>query len=275
MSPTELPTPFADLNTVLDELVASQRAVLGGSFVGTYLQGSLAVGGFDQYSDVDWIVAVQQELSDTQVDALQAMHGRIYDLESEWAKHLEGSYFPVDVLRDHARSGRDLWYLDHGARSLERSDHCNTVVVRWTVREHGIALAGPEPAALIDGITTRVLRRDIYGTINVWGRQLLADPEPYRNRFYQGFIVLSYCRMLHELFLADTRSKRAGAEWAKLRLDPAWADLIDAAWDTRPDPARQVRTRPDPDAWQRTLEFVAYVMEESEQVWSHLQPGDT
>lgn len=270
MNSARNPTPYPDLNDVLQELVASQRRVLGDTFVGMCLQGSFAVGGFDQHSDVDWIVAIQEELSAAQVDSLQALHPRIYDLDSEWARHLEGSYFPVDILRDYGRSGEELWYLDHGARSLVRSDHCNTVVVRWTVREYGVALAGPEPATLTDPIPAQVLRRDIYETLNHWGRIILDEPEQYRNRFYQGYIVLNYARMLHDLVSGDTGSKRAGAEWAKSALDPKWIDLIDSAWETRPDPARQVRTRPDPEAYQRTLGFVAYVMEESEKVGARL-----
>src|SRR5437667_4736706 len=65
------------------------------------------------------------------------MHERIYNLDCAWAQHLEGSYFPKGVLKDYSQRGKQLWYLDHGSRSLVRSDHCNTVVVRWVVRELG------------------------------------------------------------------------------------------------------------------------------------------
>lgn len=131
------PTPYADLNQVLRELVSRIIDVLEGDFVGAYLQGSFAIGDFDQHSDVDFIVVLKGELSTLQVDRLQVLHDRIYMLEPEWAKHLEGSYFPREVLRDPSMSGRELWYLDHGARSLIRSDHCNTILVRWILRERG------------------------------------------------------------------------------------------------------------------------------------------
>ena len=68
--------------------------VLGENFVGAYLQGSFAVGEFDRHSDVDFIIVVEEELSDDQVLALQIMHERIFNLECEWARHLEGSYYP-------------------------------------------------------------------------------------------------------------------------------------------------------------------------------------
>lgn len=234
-------TPYPELNQVLEDLVTRMQGILGDDFVGVYLQGSFALGDFDEHSDVDFVVAVEDELTCGQVDALQVMHGAVYDLDSQWSIHLEGSYFPREVLRDPARAGADLCYLDHGARSLVRSDHCNKLHVRWIVREHGVVLAGPAPGSLIDPIPEDALRSEFFGTLNHWGRVILDDPAPYRNRFYQGFIVLNYGRMLHDLHRGYPGSKREGAEWAKSALDPSWSDLIDRAWDTRPDPGWQVR----------------------------------
>jgi len=258
-----LPTPYPELNAVLRELAASVQAILGDTFVAACLQGSFAVGDFDLHSDVDFIIVVAHELSDVQVQALQAMHERIYRLDCEWAQHLEGSYFPKEVLRRSDQRGTPLWYLDHGSRSLVRSDHCNTVVVRWTVREHGIALAGPSPATLVDPIPVETLRQEIRATIRHWGQQILDEPEPYNNRFYQTFIVLSYCRMLHDLHTGSVGSKRAGAEWAKAILDAAWAGLIDRAWDGRPNPAVSVRQPADLADFRNTLEFVKYIINAS------------
>ena len=129
-----VPTPYRELNAVLQELVESVRAALGNSFVAACLQGSFAVGDFDRHSDVDFIVAMEDELSDAQVHALQAMHERIYNLDCAWAQHLEGSYFPKDVLRHYTQRSKPLWYLDNGSRSLIESEHDNTIVVRWVVR---------------------------------------------------------------------------------------------------------------------------------------------
>src|SRR6267143_1728137 len=74
------PTPYSELNEVLEELVASTKSVLGQALVGAYLQGSFAVGDFDRHSDADFVFVVADELSDSQVDALQAVHRRIYGL---------------------------------------------------------------------------------------------------------------------------------------------------------------------------------------------------
>jgi hypothetical protein len=263
MSDVAVPTPYPDLNEILRAFVDGVRLALGDSFIGAYLQGSFAVGDFDLHSDVDFVIAVRDELTDAQVAALQEIHRRIYDLPSEWAKHLEGSYFPVAILRNHDRSGLPLWYLDHGGQTLVRSDHCNTVPVRWIVREHGIALAGPTPDSLVDPIPTDVLRQHIARAIADWGREILYAPDRYRNRFYQGFIVLNLSRMLHDLVAGDVGSKRAGANWVKSNFDPKWAGLIDRAWRGRPNPAVSVREPADSADFAMTLDFVAFIVEQS------------
>ncbi len=253
-------TPFPELDMVLRELVSSVREIMCDSFVAAYLQGSFAVGGFDEHSDCDFVIVVRTEVSDSQLRNLQRMHKRIFDLDMKWAKHLEGSYFPEAILRDYTRIGTNLWYLNHGHSKLVRSNHCNTVVVRQTLREKGVILSGPRPSTLIDPIPVEVLRREILAVINDWGREILADPERFNNRFYQSFIVLSYCRMLHDLHTGVVGTKRAGAEWARRSLDQSWAGLIDRTWAARPNPAVSVRQPADKVDYDRTLEFIKEVM---------------
>jgi 3-methyladenine DNA glycosylase/8-oxoguanine DNA glycosylase len=54
-------------------------------------------------------------------------------------------------------------------------------------------------------------------------------------------------------------------QWGLLpQLDPSWSDLIDATWAGRPDPARQVREPADPEAFERILRFIEYVMDQSQ-----------
>src|SRR5438067_2158830 len=136
------PTRFPELNQVLRTLVSWIQDTLPDAFVGFYLQGSFALGDFDDHSDVDFVVLVRDEL------------------------------------------------------------------------------------------------------------------EPSPNRFYQGFILRNYCRMLHARGRGYPGSKREGAEWAKSAFKSSWSPLIDRAWATRPDPARQAREPADDEDFKQTLAFV-------------------
>lgn len=240
--------------------MSSVRQILRDNFVASYLQGSFAVGDFDEHSDCDFAVVINRELSGAQLHDLQVMHQRIYDLDMPWAKALEGSYFPKTILCDYGLSGSDLWYLDNGHSELERSNHCNKVVVKWILREKGVIVSGPKPSRLIEPIPVEVLRREMLAVIRGWGQRILADPERFNNRFYQSFIVLSYCRMLHDVHTGVVGSKRSGAEWAKNNLDQSWAGLIDRTWAGRPNPAVSIRQPADEADFNSTLELVKEVM---------------
>ena len=258
---TSHPTPDLELNGVLRELVTSVQAILGDTFVGAYLQGSFATGGWDIHCDVDFGVAIDREISETDLAALQAMHARIYDLESNWAQHLEGSYFPKETLRRGDPTKAPLLYLDNASRELVRSDHDNTLVVRWVVRERGITLAGPDPRELIDPVLADDLRQEVLATMRDWAQEIFADPNQVNNRWAQPFIVLSYCRMLYTLETGRIESKPVGARWAKKTLDSRWADLIQRAWEERPNPSLKVRQQADPGDLERTLDFIRYALD--------------
>jgi hypothetical protein len=144
------------------------------------------------------------------------------------------------------------------------------ILVRWIVRNQGITLAGPAGETVVDPIPIPHLREEIRSIIVEWGNEILADPDRFRNRFYQGYLVLNFCRMLHDLIQGQPGSKRAGAEWGKANLDSAWSGLIDRAWDCRPNPAVSVRTPPDASSFEATLRFVQFIIEESERRLSHL-----
>lgn len=255
------PTPYHDLNRVLHALATSIRELLAESFIGVYLQGSFAVGDFDLHSDVDFVAIIQHELTEAQVEALQVIHERVYGMNSRWAKHIEGSYFPIDVFRKSPKYGETLWYIDNGSRTLERSDHCNTCVVRFVVREQGITLAGPSPDILIDSVSKDALRQEIYTKMQTWGKEILHVPEWVNNRFYQAYIVLSYCRMLHDLHRGQIGSKLAGAEWVIYNgLAKEWDSLIERSWARRTNPANWVRLPADPDDFEATLLFVRHII---------------
>lgn len=250
---------------MLHDLVTSVQSILADDFVGSYLHGSFALGEYDIHSDVDFLVAVEREVDKAELAALQAMHGRIYDLDSDWAKHLEGSYFAKGTLRRHDPASEPLHYLDNTSRELIRSKHDDTLVVRWVVRECGVVLAGPAPDELIDPISADDLRMEVLSTMRDWGQEIFANPDQMSNRWYQPFAVLSYCRMLQTMHTGRVESKPAAVRWAEDALDSRWAGLIQRAWDERPNPSTKVKQQADPDELKSTLEFIEYALAASGQ----------
>lgn len=250
-----------EIVVLLDQLVEGSRNLLAENFIGAWLQGSSATGNFDEHSDIDFIVGIAHDLSMEELHPLQEFHLHLYNHESPWAKHLEGSYIPRDILRDYNLAGKDVWYLDHGSTSFKRSAHDNTIAVKWILREKGVVLAGPNPQELMNPIPVSELRLDIYRTFANWAAAIFENHEEIGSHFYQTFAVLSYCRMLHDIHPGEISSKRDGAEWAKAHLDPKWHDLIDEAWLGRPNPAVSARRPAQPEDVRRTIELIRILVD--------------
>lgn len=253
-------TAVPELNHILHELVTKVRAILGSNFIGAYLQGSFAMGDWDSHSDVDFLIAIQEDVDEITLEKLQAMHGRIYNLPSPWVKHLEGSYFPQAILRQQDVANTPLWYLDNTHKELERSIHDNTLVVRWVAREYGIPLVGPSPKNLIDPVPADALRQEVAATMQEWGEEILTQQYKIENRWAQPFAVISYCRMLQTMQTGRITSKPAGAQWAMENVDGRFHNLIQRAWADRPYPSQKVRL-PAPRAdITLTHDFIHYAL---------------
>ena len=277
------PTPYAELNAVLARLVEGAREALGDTFVGAYLQGSFALGDFDESSDVDAFIVTRDDITPDALPALQALHGEIHDLPPSWAQRLELSYAPAAVLKRKDSQPRDppgeprpadwadpgtsglpasvypFWFLGNGERALVRSEHDNTQVARWILREFGVVLAGPPPGELVDPVAPDALRAEVRETLARVLRMTLDEGLELDQRWLTAFFVLLACRMLHSLETGRVTSKPAAAAWAGSHLDRRWGPLIGAALAIRHQPL-EVRLSPPPETEVvDTLAFLRHV----------------
>jgi predicted nucleotidyltransferase len=257
-------TPYAELDALLAELVAGAREILGDNFVGAYLHGSFAVGDADERSDVDFLVVIERELREDERRELQELHERLFRLPTHWAQHLEGSYVPRDQLRRLDPGSTPWFYFDNGATEPAWDPHDNTAVVRWSLREHGVVLAGPDPKTLVEPVSAAELRAEALAAIPEF---VAWAPEPTKaggmSRWKQPYLVLNLCRMLHTLETGAVSSKRKGGEWALEALAPEWRGLIRRALDEEDDPWPLVYEQADPEVVERTLAFVEYAAKAS------------
>jgi hypothetical protein len=254
-APSRRPTPYADLNAILADLVESARTLLADNFVGAYLQGSFALGDFDEHSDLDFMVVTNADIPPDQVPALQAMHDRLHALPSPWAERLEGSYAPKAILRRWSTTPRDppgeprpeTWadpgtsgmaprvypflFLGNGERVLVRSEHDNTQVVRWTLREKGVVLAGPSPRGLVDPVSPEALREEVRALLDKLAE--MGDAALTETLGIQCFMALLAGRMLYALSTGRVGSKKTTVAFANRTLEPRFAGLIERGWRER------------------------------------------
>jgi aminoglycoside adenylyltransferase-like protein/nucleotidyltransferase-like protein len=239
-------TGYAEVDAVLAELLEGVRGTLGPQLVGVYLDGSLAAGDFaDHSSDIDVLVVTEDALSDEVVAALGTMHERLATGTSKWAQELEVSYIPRRALRRFDPDDNAHPCIQRGSDQLLTEEHDRAWVIhRHVVREHGVALVGPDPRTLIDSVDARDLRDAVVSLLHGWWtaptcRRWLDNP------FYRSYAVLTMCRMRYTLQYGAVVSKPIAARWAQTALDAWWTPLIQAAlaWssDIVPDLSETLR----------------------------------
>ena len=239
---------------MLQRLLAEMRAVLAGQFVGLYVSGSLASGGFDlQRSDIDFVVVTAGELPEETLAALAAMHARISQSGLQWATRLEGAYIPQQGLRRYDPAcARYPWLGVDGHFAVEQFDH-GWVIQLHLLREHGLVLAGPDLAILIDPISPGDLRGAQRAMLQEWWEPQLQDHTRLRSREYQAYAVLTMCRALYTLEHGTIVTKPVAARWAQDTLNRRWAACIERAlaWPRGPQP----------DELSQTLDLIRYTLE--------------
>jgi predicted nucleotidyltransferase len=264
------PTPYPEINHLLETLLKGVQAVLGTHFVGMYLDGSLAGGDFDQDSDIDFVVVTEADLSVEKFTALQGLHDRLAEMDSAWATELEGFYLSSQAIRHYDRQSKLVPNIERG-----RGERLKWVELdrRWEIHrsmlwKQGITLAGPAPQTLIDPVSPVQLQQTMLFLLSEWIEKFLLKPELLNQRGYQSYIVLSICRILYTLQEGEVVSKRYAARWARENLSERWENLLNEAWQGRHHPERPS----SPQDIKETMEFIRYALESSRK-FNHFAAG--
>ena len=250
-------TGFGDLDGVLTDLSKSARHALGDVYLGTYLQGSFALGTGDAQSDADFIIVTAAPLSGAREAEIRRLHADLPTRPRIWNLNLEGSYADAPSLRTSDGLGVSWLFIDRGHREMTWDKHCNTLHTRWILRNHGITVDGPSPATLVDevppGLLRAAARESLPGTLDE-----VATWADMNNAWTQKYIVQTYSRVLYTAMTGRVISKAGALSWATDTLDEEWRPLLtqvaaDRALSWEPvDPPR-------PGSMEQTRAFAVYV----------------
>ena len=243
------------MQALLNNFLTSVRHILGDAFTGLYLGGSLASGDFNvESSDIDFTVVTTHEVSTGMLRALQSLHMRLAT-ESKWGAKLEGAYVPLAAFRRYDPAHSHYPNVSVGGHCAIEGHGSNEAIQLWTIREHGIALAGPDPRTLIDPVQPDELRQAVRGILREWWAPQLQDPFRLARREYQAYATLTMCRMRYTLAHGAIVSKPRAAQWAQAELDARWKLLIERAlaW-----PHDDISDEAD---YEETLKFIRETLE--------------
>jgi hypothetical protein len=250
-APRTYPTPYPEVNAVMDLLLSGVREILGDHFVGLYLQGSLASGDFDPLcSDVDFVVVTADTVPDEMLPALKAMHARIGVSGLMMATRLDGDYMPRQSLSRYDPAHAPYPHLGLDGHFAVETGASDSIFQRYILRECGVVVAGPALRDWIQPIQSEDLRRAVRG-VSGWWVSLADDPTRHSHE-YQIHAVLTMCRSLYTLKHGTAVSKAVAAQWVQETLGERWSALIAWALSSRHDPQT--------DNLSETLDFVRYAL---------------
>jgi hypothetical protein len=237
MTTSPTPTSYPEVNAALRAFHASVQAILGPRLRAMYLVGSLAIGDFDPAtSDLDIIMVTDGALPEDRIAALRDFHTRFCASDSPWATRLEAVYIPQDDLRSTASASVPYPQVERDRPFFVEPLEPAWSVQRYTLRAHGVVIAGPEPRDLLDPVDPNEMRHEGATGAHTWLDQAEHDPTWLtwaRPRPYFAFVVATLCRMLYTLETGDVASKPAATRWAQQALDDQRAQFIARAWAAR------------------------------------------
>jgi hypothetical protein len=224
------PTPYPEVNHVLDELLAGAKSALDGQFVGMYLYGSLSSGDFNlDTSDVDFLFVTEGELPKEKILELEMLHQRLWASGLKWAAKLEGAYVSRQTIRRHDPSAPPCPTVN------EHAFYVAHLGSDWIIQRHilrnGVVVAGPSPAELIDPVTGDEVRAAVIQIMKEWWQPMLENPAwlDERGSEYKVYAVVSMCRVLYTLEHKEIASKPVSARWALTQVDDTQRQQIEDA----------------------------------------------
>jgi hypothetical protein len=247
------PTPYLEANLLLSALRPGVQDVLGEKLVGLYLYGSATTGDFDAgVSDIDLLAAISTELADAEFEALRQMHDDVVCKHIGWDDRVEVQYVPTDGLASFRDRTSSIAVISPG-EPLNRKDAGSDWLMNWyLVREYGVTLIGPEPAAIIPPIN----RNEFVQAVRDYAVWQVQNSDRIRGAKSQSYAVLTGCRALYTVTHHEHVSKQEAALWACQEM-PEWAPLIRQALLWREGASGVRQPVADPEAsLHDTLRFI-------------------
>lgn len=198
-------TPYPEINKILASLTQGMTEILRDNLVGIYLMGSLSYGDFNSdNSDIDLVVLVKDPLSPEQLEALKQLHLQVEASHKKWAKRIECSYVPREMLHQIQPPKKPRPYFGEGIFYPEAPYGNEWIINQYLLYKHGIPLVGPDFKTFVNPIDIEDVREACIRDLFEEWKAKMNDREWLSNSHYQSYIVLNLCRILYTVICHET-----------------------------------------------------------------------
>lgn len=219
------PTPYTEINSLLEMLVSQIETVLGSHLVGVYLYGSLVWGDFDTaISDIDLMVATATPLNEQQFSDLEQLHLEFITHYPRWKDRIEIAYVSLAALQTFKTQSSHIAVISPGEPFHLKTAGIDWLINWYMVRQKGVVLRGVAPQTIIPEISKAEFIEAVREQAEGWAQYIYE----MRRRPQQAYGILTLCRALYACTFAEQVSKKQAALWAAQAL-PEWTSLIQNA----------------------------------------------
>jgi hypothetical protein len=200
---------------------------------GLYVEGSIALGGFNEhFSDIDFVALLNRPPTHTEFAILRDIHVAVRKKYPRWK--MSGSYLQVNDLSP-GKDEVETSYCFEGKLRLQGHFYWNWVA-GWILVNHGIAILGPEPQTLPVIVNWDRLMKRMRDNLNSYWTDWTRRPDVMAGMVFDlgiQWAVLGVLRQFYSFRENSITTKTKAGEYALTCVPSRWHQLIHEAIEIR------------------------------------------
>jgi len=224
-------TPYKDINAILQFFTSGVISIFKENLVGIYLTGSLSYDAFHyDRSDIDLTVILKIPISSTELEAIKNFHKQNETKFNKWAKRLECTYTPIEMLPSILPPEKPRpWYWGGEGILYEEAPYGNEWIINnYLLYNYAIPLVGPNFKELTNPIDIEEVQKACVRDLFTEWEPKIVNKDWFKDSHNESYFIMNLCRILYTVMCKSASSKDTATLWVKNNYG-AWADLIKSA----------------------------------------------
>lgn len=222
------------IQPLLEDYIAQTGQQLPGLMSAFYLEGSIALDGFNErFSDIDFVAMLAHRLNPAEIETLRSIHQQIEKKYPRWK--MSGSYLTGTAWANSNTSAEPNPHYHDGILKQDAHFVVNSVE-GWILKNHGIALLGPDPETLPIAIDWDQLLEEMRENLNSYWLKWTRQPDRFvvlLTDWGVQWAVLGVLRQFYSFRTHSITTKTGAGEYALTCLPVRWHGLIQEAINIR------------------------------------------
>lgn len=222
------------IQPILENYVAMINHQLPDLINAFYVEGSIALDGFNErFSDIDFVAFLNHRVTPTEIENLRNIHKAIEKNYPRWK--MSGSYLQLGDLDRFDNKIESCSHYHDGVLHPNRHFELNSVEC-WILKNHGIAVCGPEPQELSFTINWDILITEMKKNLNFYWVSWTKQPQKIIVMLSDWGIqwtVLGVLRQFYSFRENSITTKEKAGEYALTCTPIHWHRIIQEAINIR------------------------------------------